>query len=509
MNEANLWGVSAGAASSVVIMPDLGEPKEIRDAFVLRCLVGLRGKGWPLKGRILAMCSLPRNKLLLQKTGGSNTDIVLLERSLASLMVQCSEHHGIGDFVQQTLGFHGAGFCLASVSDAWVGVTFAEVVRCYPAAVVCGVLSADGACALCPGEHYRLQPGDELVLLAASGSSGEDAEEAPWARGIAAAEKWADDASPCSLEPGSDLEKEPETVLVMGWNDRAALVMLELDDVLPKGSSIVMLSPKPIGKRQEELDMTIKRTHRDMDNCAKITHVVGDLSSRSTLELLSPPLSQFSRFFVLADECCPTPLKADTCSIAAVMHVLEILKENSQQPPERRRPLSSVSIVPEFYHHETKETWQKIRLSDYIDSCALPCQILATMVLRPRIAPVLGDILSPEGRVSFATASLRDYIGPDEEGPSSVSFLQVQELAGPSGDVVVGWSRSGLDGHHVTPGYLRDMEREADIVEGAIVSWEISPEDKLRTRPWCAQKDVLVVLRVTGSTALTPRSLLA
>merc|ERR1719443_121001 len=160
-SDTSLWLVSAASTASIVIIPDREQAKETRDAFVLRSLVGLRGKGWPMNGRILAICSLPRNQPLLQKMGGKETDIVMLDLFLARLMVQCSSHPGLGILVQQTFGFEGSEFYVEASPKALEGKTFGDASRFYPSAVLCGILSDSDCtdslsdfrslqCTLCP-----------------------------------------------------------------------------------------------------------------------------------------------------------------------------------------------------------------------------------------------------------------------------------------------------------------------------------------------------------------------
>merc|ERR1719199_2173566 len=97
--------VAADSARSIILAADHTLPKEQRDAASLQILVSLRGSGWPVNGKIVVVCSLFRNFSLFQRIGGSNTEVVLLDRFSAKLMVQCSSVQGIAKAVSDTLGF--------------------------------------------------------------------------------------------------------------------------------------------------------------------------------------------------------------------------------------------------------------------------------------------------------------------------------------------------------------------------------------------------------------------
>merc|ERR1719333_419325 len=117
-------------------MADGAKAKEQRDAFAVQVLVALRSEGWPVDGKIVAVCSLVRNFSLLERIGGVNTEVVLLDRFTAKLMVQCSAQQGIARAVGSTLGFEGSELYVKSVPSQIQGLTFSEAAWFYPNAVL-------------------------------------------------------------------------------------------------------------------------------------------------------------------------------------------------------------------------------------------------------------------------------------------------------------------------------------------------------------------------------------
>merc|ERR550514_1413170 len=111
------------------------------------------------------------------------------------------------------------------------------------------------------------------------------------------------------------------------------------------------------------------------------------------------------------------------------------------------------------------------------------------IAFQPRIAPVLDEILSAGG-VTFSTRTLQDYIQPGTEPPPSISFFQVQDLAGYSGDVVVGWSapreESSEDAanfrYNDSAGEFLSAIQEQTSGVAEMRKWEINPQDKFRNR---------------------------
>lgn len=515
--QSDLALVAASSARTIVIIPDRGVPKEMRDAFVLRCLIGLRGNAWPRNGRILVVCSLVRNQALFVKAGGLKTDVVMLDEFMGKLMVQCSTHQGLGGVVSGTFGFGGSEFYVSKVEEHILGKTFSDAALHYPDAVLCGVLSENGPsiddhmrstgsmsydtdfCNLCPGSDYRLKHGDNLVLLAEDTSCTE-ATRKPLKPPSPLVHLAHTHRSP-RPSPHSEMQGKPETVLVMGWNDCAGLMVLELDTILPHGSTIIMVSPKTPAEREAELMTTYKRTRRTLEHVTSIVQVTGPLGSKHVFEELPTPLQQATRIFILADEDCHNSLHADTCTMQVLMQIRDTLRGLPKQPDTHGGPPPRISIVPEIRDAESELHCQMIKAADFIDTSGLPSQVLAMIAFQPRIAPVLDEILSAGG-VTFATRTLQDYIQPGTEPPPSISFFQVQDLAGYSGDVVVGWSAPREDGSEDAASFQGNerageflsaiQEQTSGVAEMRM--WEINPQDKFKERQWCATRDHLVVL---------------
>jgi hypothetical protein len=485
---ADLKMVSADAARSIAIMSDRDQPKEMRDAFVLRALIGLRGKGWPIKGEILASCSLLRNKPLLEQTGGSQTKVVMLDSFVGKLMVQCSKHQGLGTIVKATFGFDGSEFYINRVPASLAGKNIAQASLHYPNAIICGVMGSGkdsvGRCNLSLGKDYRLKAKEEIVLLATDSTcivATDEPSKSPELTHLSYASR------NC---PVQESKIKPEIILIVGWNDKAGYMLLELDSVVPFGTDVVIVSPKPEDERQEELDMAQKRFARRFKNIKTPRQVTGVLGSRFMLEDLAI-VRDASRIFILADDYQnPSSTEADTCSLAVLLQLRDMVMGGS---PAQESGKSRIALVPEIMDTETELHCQMIHASDFIDTSGLPSKVLAMIAYNPRIASVLNEILSEDGSTHFAIRELQDYIQPGTETPSSISFFQVQDLANHLGDVVVGWSmpHGGLGTELDEFGH--EMKRQSSV-SGHREYWEINPEDKYSERAWNGNHDRIVVL---------------
>jgi hypothetical protein len=196
---SDLKHVAAHTAKTIVLFPDRGVEKELRDAFMLRTLMTLRSQGWPTHGMILVVLSLPRNFNLFKRIGGDVTHVAMLDSFLSKMIVQCTKQPGTGAILNEVFGFSGSEFYIVPVPAHLEGLTFEDATGFYPGAVLTGILETkdmsecalqntgfldvlqsdntprDSAtpreaeatrCNFCPGVNFILKKGQELVLIA-------------------------------------------------------------------------------------------------------------------------------------------------------------------------------------------------------------------------------------------------------------------------------------------------------------------------------------------------------
>lgn len=489
----DLHHVAADTAGTIVLMADRSLSKEVRDAFILRALVSLRSEGWPVQGRILAVLSLMKNRPLFEEIGGPTTDMVLLDRFLAKLMVQCTRQWGLGSIVGQTFGFEGSEFYIRPVPKHLVGSSFSVASFYYPGAVLCGIICASGSprgsqrrVEMCPKMTRELREGEEFVLLA------EDSVHA-----------WPTD-TPCKRPPSllneldvpralSHRDHHAEHIFILGWNEIIGVMLLELDNMVGPGTEVMILAPKPAHVRPAFIEKVQHRWDTTLRNITKFHHIEGTLGSRFQLDELPTPIEDASRIFILADEDAPDNKYADACTVATILQIRDILLKKGRG--------NDIPIIPEIRDTLTENICVSVKASDFIDSSGLPAQVLAMMAYQPRIADVLEEIISENGSVSFAIRKLDKYCLPV---PSELSFFQARDIVAQSGDALVGWSlplaqrhdEELLHGQGEQGCFHRKMHEILHKVhpDSTSLEWQINPEDKSHVREWSIEDDRLVVL---------------
>jgi len=490
----DLHHVAADTAGTIVLMADRSQAKEVRDAFILRALVSIRSEGWPVQGRILAVLSLMRNRPLFEQVGGPTTDIVLLDRFLAKLMVQCTRQWGLGSIVGQTFGFEGSEFYIRPVPQHLVGCSFSVASFYYPGAVLCGIIhDVEGGkgpvkrtVEMCPRMTRELQAGEEFVLLAEDSASA-------WPSNKPSKRPPSLMTEVDAHEPLSHREHLPEHIMILGWNEMLGVMLLELDLMVAKGTEVLILAPKPADERDSLIDKVQHRWDTKLKNITKFHHIVGQLGSRFQLDELPTPIEDASRIFILADEDAPDPQYCDACTVATILQIRDILLNKGLG--------RDIPIIPEIRDALTENICVSVKASDFIDSSGLPAQVLAMMAYQPRIADVLEEIISENGSVSFAIRKLDKYCLPV---PEKISFFQARDIVAQAGDALVGWSVPAALRHDEellhADGAQGCFHRKMDEIlhkvhpESTSLEWIINPQSKNDVREWSAEDDRVVVL---------------
>jgi len=488
----SLRHVAVATARSVVITADeqmLGEgcSRELRDACAIRTLTTIRSQNWPINGDVVVICSLLRNRALMCDLGGPGTNVVMIDDIVAKLMVKCSRGWGLGMAVITMLGFEGHEFYIRPAPGHLEGKTLAEAALYYPNCVLVGSAAKTKPDPASPSREKdekkkglsprttnsfdflavheqmpRLSAEDELLILA----------------------EHAKDAEICPKEPCAELpplegavkkrhvhaaHRQKEHAVIIGWNSRIGLMLLELDRIMPPDSTVLIYAPLPIGDREEEFEDIQKRWDRRFAN-VKLEHVVGTLGCRLQYDALEK-LESATRIFVLRDESVEDSQAADALTITTVVQIQDVIQKRGFEP--------TMPFVPEICDTGSTQLCDALDIKDYVSSMDLHAQVLATVVGEPRLHNIVNIVASECISCEFAAVGLEEYM---DKPPKEVSFFDVSRAAMQCGDIVLGWT-----------GVAEEDDEDCAGNEGTIL--ELNPADKLKPRMWSVYQDKLMVIQ--------------
>jgi hypothetical protein len=234
-----LGKVAAKDARSIVILNGAAADapaadKALADARVLKTIMAVVSCSGPGGlPPILAELHVPGKQALARKL--SNRVTVVNEHSiLAKLMVQTARISGLAQVYDQLVGFEGAEFYFHRPAEGWGGLSYGELLFRYPGCSPLGVRDRAGTVHLNPPADRPLVSGDEAVLLAEDDSL--------IAFSTAAAIRGAVPAP--SRRPAA---RRTERQLIVGWGEKAPLVIDQYCEYLVEGSRIDVVADDPEG----------------------------------------------------------------------------------------------------------------------------------------------------------------------------------------------------------------------------------------------------------------------
>jgi voltage-gated potassium channel Kch len=281
------------------------------------------------------------------------------------------------------------------------GKTFGEVQQAYDSAAVFGVMDAEGAAVLNPPTDRPLAKGEKLVLLAEDDSAIRlDGKDHPVAEDLVVARP----------TPRPDAER----TLVLDWNDGGRVILLELDQFVVDGSSVVVVVPTE--ERAEEVRAVSEELKRQ-----DLEVRVAEPSSWETLEGME--LAEFDHVILLSSDSM-SPADADARVLVSLIHVRHRMEAVE----------ADQSVVSELVMEENRAIALTDRADDFVVGNHLVSLIYSQLAENPDVAAILGSLLSDEGAEIYLKP-VADYVKLGED----VDFYTVLAAAQRKGEAAIGY----------------------------------------------------------------------
>lgn len=408
------------ARSIIVLSPGGDEP----DSEVIKTLLALTHDG---EGpHIVAEIQDPQNLEAARLVGGDRTVIVDKRETIARLIVQTSRQSGAAAVYTELFDFDGDEIYFHSDPTLAAG-TYADAVAAYESASVIGLVSPDGVVELNPAMDSVVGL-SELVVVAQDDSV---LTTAP--RSTAVIEH----ARINTAEVAPPAESK---VLMLGWNERAATVVRELDEYAETGSTLEILTEFGTPDVPQLAHLTVSVT-------------VGRTSDRATLDRFA--IADYDQVIVLCYSDELPVQRADARTLVTLLHLREIVGDRAKGD----RP----SIVSEMLDDRNRALAQVAHVDDVIVSDEILSLILSQLSENERLEAVFQDLLDADGAEIYLRP-VHDYVLAGEP----VTYATVVAAAAQRGETALGYRVSADSddasagfGVHVNPAKSRTFAASA------------------------------------------------
>jgi len=287
--------------------------------------------------------------------------------------------------------------------NSLVGKIYGEALLAYEDSSIMGLRKADGKILLNPAMDLTIESGDQIFALTAD-----------------------DDtlrlSSPNLIQINETLirsnrqllKPKPEKCLILGWNRSGATIIRELDNYVPKGSQVTVVSDI------NGLDHQIKLQSGQLKN-QKVTVKEGEIADRELLESLDA--ADYDHVIVLAYSELEHQ-EADAKTLVTLLHLRDIAEKDE----------TPFSIVSEMLDLRNRELAEITRVDDFIASEHLVSLMMSQLSENAELFAVFTDIFDPEGSEIYLK-SISDYVALGE----TVNFYTVVEAAKRRGETAIGY----------------------------------------------------------------------
>ncbi|MCW2767120.1 MAG: TrkA-N domain protein [Nocardioides sp.] len=382
------------ARSVILLAPDSEDP----DSEVIKTLLALT-HGGSEGPRIVAEIRNPSNLEAARLVGADRTVLLDIRETIAKLVVQTSRQSGASAVYTELFDYDGDEIYF--LEDHHLdGTTYGEAQLAFENASVIGLVAA-GIPSLNPPPDTVIA-GHGLVVVAEDDSALEGQ-----ARALAEP-----DLAQLGSETGSD--EHPTRALLIGWNERAPIVLRELDHYAQPGSKLTVLTSfgAPDVPALESLGVTV---------------VSGATTDRATLE--QHVVDGLDQVIVLCYSDDLGVQAADARTLVTLLHVRDILSSFGSTTP----------VVSEMLDDRNRVLAQVAQVDDVVVSGEIVSLIVTQLSEDQRLELVFAELLGDDGAEIYLRPA-EWYVQPDAE----VSYATIVAGAVRRGETAIGYKSEQL-----------------------------------------------------------------
>jgi len=309
------------ARSVILLAPDSDDP----DSEVIKTLLALTHSGEE-GPRIVAEIQDPSNLEAASLVGKGRTTLLDIRETVAKLVVQTSRQSGAAAVYTELFDYSGDEFYFFE-DHGMAGSTYAEAQLALEAASVVGIIDG-GSSKLNPPPDTTITGEQTLIVVVEDDSALEGQSRSMTEPALN------------KLGEVTAADTRPTQALLVGWNQRAPIVLRELDRYAPPGSTLTVLTAygDPIVPAFQNLAVTVVKAS-STNRAVLEEHVGGDLD----------------QIIVLCYDEDLDVQTADSRTLVTLLHVRDILSKLGSETPvvsemidDRNRVLASVADVDDI-----------------------------------------------------------------------------------------------------------------------------------------------------------------
>jgi voltage-gated potassium channel Kch len=392
----DLERVNPHEARSIIVLPP---EREDADSQVIKTILALTNNPNRRKEpyHIVSRMREPENLGVAQMVGRAEVELVPVDDLIARITAQTCRQSGLSVVYTDLLDFGGDEIYFRH-EPRLVEIAFGEALTAYESCSVIGLRTGDGRIELNPPMETEITAEDALILIAEDDSA------------IALSENADPKVEAGAIRRPRPHREKPERTLILGWNERAPMMIAHLDRYVSPGSEVTVVTPEGAG---------LPTTFDELEHQA-VNVRTGNTSDRRTLDTLEVPA--YDHVIVLSYSDGSDD--ADSRTLVSLLHLREMAEHSGR----------SFSIVSEMLDDRNRELAEIARADDFIVSDRLVSLMMCQVSENKEYAAVFEELIDPKGSELYLKPA-EEYVKPGVP----LSFYTIVEAARRRGEVAVGY----------------------------------------------------------------------
>jgi Trk K+ transport system NAD-binding subunit len=398
---------NADGARSIVVLA-AGEDG-IADAEAVKAVLAvMSGESRRAGPTVVAELNDAETARALHEASQGNVVTVQAAEVIARVTAQACRQSGLSLVWRDLLDFSGDEIYFQAEREL-DGRTYGDVLLAYDTSSVIGRRAADGTIAVNPPMETVFEPGDSVIAISADDDT------------VVVTGFVDEDAPDVVLSPARS--DRTDRLLVVGWSHLGPVVLRELDQFAPDGSTVDVLVAADHVDRGELVDLDLARLRMTYQSTG------GDLDELSSQVRARP----YDKVIILGYRSGLSPPEADARSLLTLLILQQSMAANSSGQRPR--------IVTELLDARDVDLARATGADDFVVSDELSSLMLAQLAERADLEDVFTDLFDVEGS-AIALQPAEWYVASEP-----VPFRRVVAAARARGETAIGYRiERGPDG---------------------------------------------------------------
>ncbi|WP_258100076.1 CASTOR/POLLUX-related putative ion channel [Marinoscillum pacificum] len=382
----------------------LDKDNENSDSQIIKTIVAIvtNPERRPDPYHITAEMEDKRNFEVAKMVGKDEVELILSDEIISRIMVQTSRQSGLSVVYIELMDFGGDEIYFMP-EPTLIGKTFRDILFSYEDSAIMGIQFADGHVEINPPMDTIFKEGDRVI-----GITEDDDTLVP----NAPVHQDTEENKIVYTEP---LVQEEEKILILGWNNRAKYIIKELDNYVPPGSEVRVIS------KFDDAAKAVNKLQNNVDNI-KLAFEVMDTTDRETLESMN--LGQYDYIMLLCYQNYFPIQEADAQTLITLLHLRNFTEKNGEK----------YKIVSEMLDIRNRQLADITSADDFIVSDKLISLLMSQVSENKYLMRVFEDLFDADGSEIYIKPA-SEYVKVGEP----INFYTILESAARKNEVAIGY----------------------------------------------------------------------